>query len=249
MLAQPDSPFVPDVTVLQGNLLIRLEDWGRATELFSNTRDEFSKVHERMSRLMSEYSDPNVYFDTLMAREMEAGSLAMTVEVPEVALHWVREKPRVKRALHLVGDVRDIEQSIKESRHLIARLQAAIHSPARVKIFPDYAVARTNALEIENRLAQLRKRILSGERKLIEPVLTPEERSQLVQIRREQGNLDRSVAQLPPDTASFEQRTSTQLTAHCRARQGAQPPEPVGTRPQGPACCRREVFHRHQKCP
>jgi len=158
VLAQPDSAFIPQVKVLQGNLLIRLEQWGRATDLFTKTREKFVPVQTRMKQVLAEHQDPNVFFDLLLARNM--GQLAVQIQVPELAINWVKEDANVSRALHLVQDVRDIEASIKEAQDLIKRLERAVNTPAKIKIFPEFSAAKTSSLEVENRLLLARARIL-----------------------------------------------------------------------------------------
>lgn len=207
VLAHPESDFVPDVKVYQGNLLIRLNQWGRATNLFTDTRDQFIPVHARMNQLMREQEDPNVFFDALLQRNLKSGSLAVVVEVPKVALKWVKEKPNVKRALTLVKDVRGIQDSIDEARKLIRRLEAKINSPAKVKIFPAFATARTSALELENRLAVTRAWILSNEREIVLPLLSPAERRELDALAGQRQQLDARIKELPTDRSAFESRT------------------------------------------
>jgi tetratricopeptide (TPR) repeat protein len=139
VLANPESPNIPEVKVLQGNLLIRLTQWGRATELFTQTRDKFVPAHQRMDQLLAEHQDPNVFFDVLLARNL--GDLAVTIQVPDIAVHWVKEDAKVRRAMNLVKDIREIRSGIEEARKLIERLNRAVNSPAKIKIFPEFAAA------------------------------------------------------------------------------------------------------------
>jgi tetratricopeptide (TPR) repeat protein len=215
VLAQPESDFVPDVTVTQGNLLIRLNQWGRATNLFTDTRDKFQPIHQRMKQLMTEHDDPNVFFDALLQRNLQSGSLAVTVEVPKIALEWVREKPKVERALTLVSDVRGIQDSIDEARKLVARVEAKLLSPSRVNIFPAFASARSTALELENRLAKVLERMLALERQIIVPVLSAEEKQQLASLAGERENLEGRIGELPTGQEAFAERTKRQ-TARIR---------------------------------
>lgn len=212
VLAQPDSDFVPDVKVTQGNLLIRLNQWGRATNLFTDTRDDFVPVHKRMKELMRQHDDPNVFFDALLQRNLKSGSLAVVIEVPKIALKWVKEKPNVKRALNLVSDVRGIQDSLDETRKLIARVEAKLISPSRVKIFPAFAAARANALELENRLALLLNAMLMMERDLIGPLLSAEERQRLAELASERRTLDARIQELPTGEEAFAQRTKRRMS-------------------------------------
>ncbi|PID38683.1 MAG: hypothetical protein CSB49_04345 [Proteobacteria bacterium] len=211
VLAQPDSPFVPEVKVLQGNILIRLKRWGRATDLFTKTRDKFVPVHKRMKQLIDEQSDPNVFFDVLLARNLGRGSLAVTVNVPDLAVRWVKERPDVKRAMNLVKDMRDVRESIDESKKLITRLERTVNSPAKIRIFPDFATAARQAVQVENRLTKARHRILEREQELISGVANDQQKAQLAALRGRRAGLESSVAKLPETQREFQTRTKKQV--------------------------------------
>ena len=211
VLAQPNSPFVPEVQVLQGNLLIRLKSWGRATDLFTQTRDRFMPVQGRMKQLLDEQSDPNVFFDVLLARNLGSGSLAVAVDVPELAVHWVKERDDVKRAMHLVKDVRDIRENIDDAKRLIRRLESAVNSPAKIRIFPDFATAKRNAVEVENRTTHARRQLLEREYQLVRSMANPSEREELDRLTASRRAVEQQVAKLPASRAAFAARTAAQV--------------------------------------
>jgi tetratricopeptide (TPR) repeat protein len=209
VLAHPESAFIPQVKVLQGNLLIRLQDWGRATDLFTKTREKFVPVHTRMKQIMAEHSDPNVFFDVLLARN--EGKLGVVVQVPPLAVMWVKEDAKVKRALNLVRDVRDIQDSIKEAQDLIKRLERAINTPAKIKIFPEFASAKASSLEVENRLLLARKQILKDETDLVAAVATGSEKDQLRTLTAKRAGFEQKVKDLPTTAAGYTSREKERL--------------------------------------
>jgi len=209
VLAQPDSPFIPQVQVLQGNLLIRLEQWGRATDLFTQTREKFVPVQNRMKQIMTEHSDPNVFFDVLLAKNL--GELSATIQVPPLAVHWVKEHRNVKRALNLVGDIRDIKDSIKEATDLIRRLEQAVNSPAKIRIFPEFASAKASELEVENKLLLVRRKILEGETELVAGVASGTMRDELRKLAAEREGLEKRVKALPTTADGYQKRSSSKL--------------------------------------
>ncbi|MCB9554612.1 MAG: tetratricopeptide repeat protein [Deltaproteobacteria bacterium] len=210
VLAQPNSPFIPEVRVLQGNLLIRLKHWGRATDLFTKTRETFVPLRKRMVQLMKEHSDPNVFFDVLLKKNL--GDLAVTIQVPKIAVDWVRSDERVRRALGLVNDVRSITASIKEAQELMKRLERAINSPAKIKVFPEFATARASALQVENRTAVARQGILERERLLVIGVATAGERGRLEQLAAQRKALGEKINKLPKSLDSFERRRKAKVS-------------------------------------
>jgi len=209
VLAHPESPKIPDVKVLQGNLLIRLEQWGRATDLFSKAREKFIPVQTRMAQILREHNSASAFFDVLLARNL--GQLGVTIQVPELAVSWVKEEGEVRRAIELVKDVREIQSSIKEAKELIARLEHAVNTPAKVKIFPEFAAAKASALEVENRLLLARKQIMEEELGLIAPVATGAERDQLGQLASRRAGLEQKVKDLPTTAAGYASREQDKL--------------------------------------
>ncbi len=209
VLAHPESAFIPQVKVLQGNLLIRLQDWGRATDLFTKTREKFVPIQSRMKQVLAEHKDASTFFDLLLARNL--GQLAVTVQVPELAVSWVKEEAQVKRALELVRDVREIQTSIKEAKELISRLERAVNSPAKIKIFPEFAAAKTSSLEVENRLLLARKNILEEELALVSGVATGAERDQLAQLAAKRAGLEQKVKDLPTTASGYVEREKGKL--------------------------------------
>jgi TolA-binding protein len=209
VLAQPESPFIPRVKVLQGNLLIRLEKWGRATDLFTKTREKFVPVHGRMKQIMTEHSDPNVFFDVLLAKNL--GELSATIQVPPLAIHWVKEQRNVKRALNLVTDIRDIHDSIKEAKQLIRRLERAVNSPAKIRIFPEFAAAKATSLEVENRLLLVRKKILGGEAELVSSHAGSGTRGELRRLAEDRKRMEKKVRELPTTASGYRKRSKSKL--------------------------------------
>lgn len=211
VLAQPDSSLVPEVKVLQGNLLIRLKQWGPATDLFTKTRDKFVPIHKRMNQLLDEQKDPNIFFDVLLAKNLNTGSLAISVKVPKLAVRWVKERKDVKRSLHLVKDMHDVRASIDESKKLIKRLEVVINSPAKIRIFPDFATAARHSVEVDNRLVRVKQTILDEEYRLISTVATDEEKSKLKELKQKRAHLEETVKELPKTRAEFIERTKGQI--------------------------------------
>ncbi len=210
VLANPDSPFIPEVKVLQGNLLIREKKWGSASSLFTKTRERFFPVFQRMKQVMDEHKDPNLFFDLLLKRS--AHTMDIVIKVPKLAVHWVKERQGIKRALNLVSDVRSIKSSIKEAKVLIRKLEKALNSPAKIRIFPEFAASKASALEVENRLELARSRILEGERKLALPMASGGERDKLHQLAGQRSKLETSVKELPSSADGYEKRQKAELS-------------------------------------
>lgn len=207
-LAQPDSSLVPEVSILRGNLLIRLGQWSRASKLFANQRGRFAPAREQLATLLANHTDLTTFFNALLARDLErgAGALAVAAEVPPLVNDWVKELPPVRRGLAVVADLGELGATLDQADRIIQRVQSVIDSPQRLRVFAGYAAAREATVALENRLAQLRQRLLRRERELTYSLLSPAERGQLDQLARERAALDGQISKLPTDPASFGRR-------------------------------------------
>jgi TolA-binding protein len=209
ILAKPDSSFVPEVKVLQGNLMIRLQSFSGATDLFEKTRERFLPINRRMRQVMEEHGDPNVFFDLLLSRNL--AELAIRIQMPQLAVRWVQERKAVKRALNLVRDVREISASVKELDQLVVRLERAIGSPAKIKIFPEFARAKARSLEVDNRIALARRQIIGDERSLVSSMASASEKQQLSELQQEREGYERILGQLPTRADTYKQREKASL--------------------------------------
>ena len=209
VLANPDSPFIPEVKVLQGNLLIRLKKWGMATTLFFATRDKFMPVYKGMKAVMTKHNDPRRFFDVLLARN--EGEFRIKIQVPALAVHWVKEKAEIKRSMRLVKDVREIQTSVNEASQLIKQLEQALNTPAKIKIFPEFASSKAKALEVENRLMLVRMRVLENERKLVMPMASGEQRSKLHNLAARRASLEEKLRNLPTKANGYKKRQRSKV--------------------------------------
>lgn len=210
VLAQPNSALVPEVTILRGNLLIRLQQWGRASELFTAQRERFDPAQQQVGRLLVDRADLRVFFDALLARDLarDVSALAIVAEVPPLVTDWVKELPTVRRGLGVVADLTELADGLKQVDGIVRRIRSVIDSPQKIRVFPVLAAARAAALELENRLAQARRRLLHRERALVYPMLTPAEQQQLDQLVAERIALDGQISKLPTDQSAFAKRAS-----------------------------------------
>ena len=208
-LAQPNSPLLPEVRVLQANLLIRLEQWGRATELFGSTRDQFGPMQQRIEELLARQRNPTVFFDLLLQRNLS--ELAFSVEVPTVAVHWVKARPDVKRAIGVVNDIRDVEAGLGESERLLSRLDTALNSPAKVKVYPTFAAAKQRALQVENRLTLAMREVVEASRERALPSAAPEEKATLDELAARRRKLEPIILNLPTMADAYKSRRIKKL--------------------------------------
>ena len=161
-------------------------------------------------------------------------------------MHWVKEQPKVKRALNLVGDVREIEESIKESRNLIARLERPSTPRRKIKIFPEFAVGQDQrAGGGEPPGCRLRKQILSARAQADRAGGSADERAQLHRPAQARAAWSSEVQSCPRAATASSSATTSQLQRLVVLEQELSRSAMMVERPQGPAGGRGEVLRGH----
>jgi hypothetical protein len=185
-----------------GNLNLRMNNFFLASDAFGKVRDEFEPVHRQLQQtLVKAQADPS-YFDSLVGKSLDKFDIASFV--PPAAARWVRAEPDVARMTALTNDVGEMQRDLGDSQKLVDRIDKAMTGPARARIFPDLASARTKSIEMLNATTDIRQKLAGKMRKLIDAVLTPEERKQLDVIAVERDQYQRLLTNAPTNDADVK---------------------------------------------
>jgi len=204
LLASPDSPQVPEVRILQGNLLIWMKRFSSATEQFSRTRDDYAPQYHELLRLMRQRQDPLPFLEELMGHITVEPSAQPVPPMPRLAAAWAREQGEVRRTIDLLSDVAQIERDVAEAASILERLEPAMHGPARDRIFPDLALGRERATKLEKRLGAARDRLVSLDREAVDASASLHERQALDRLARERALLEERLREMPQKAARSE---------------------------------------------
>jgi TolA-binding protein len=207
MLARPDSPQVPEVRILQGNLYIRMKEFNRARDLFKKTHDDYDPQYRELFSIMAERRDPLPYLERLMGRMAEPGPAP---ELPHLAAVWAREQPGVQRSLDLLGDVEQIERDVAECTSILDRLEPAVRGPGRARIFPDLAEGQTRAARLQDRLLAARDRLIELLRARTSAAAGATEQDALERLGAERRSLAERMRRVPPPSAPPAEQAKTQ---------------------------------------
>ena len=205
LLARPDGPETPEVSVLQGNLLIRTKQFDRAKRLFSATSERYGPQYRELHARMGQETDPLSYLDELLAGRVVAAATPV-VRMPRLAAIWAREQPDVQRALDLLEDVAQFERDLAESESILERLEPALRGPARARIFPDLAAGLTRSARLAKRLAAARTRLLELQRDGIGTAASPQERDALGALAAQRRQIEARIEALPRAVSERESR-------------------------------------------
>ncbi len=159
-IADPDSTYLADGTLLRADLLLRAGAFDKALELYTTVRTQYDPIRQKVEDFLNSTSDVAVYYEKLSAHQLDI--LDANAELPPVAIRWASEMEDGPLAFAVIKDVKQCKTLIKDSEILIEKLNALIGASNRVRAFPELLAGEELALGLINRLSKARLEIAKG---------------------------------------------------------------------------------------
>lgn len=179
-LSEPNSQKTPTVRLLEGNLRIRkaqiirlaqitgtldanLRDadpaveYDKAAAVFAETRDLYLPSYVALSQMLDSTTDPGQYLAQLANRSQ--GVFQTIAPIPEAAAQYLREEPEVQRVVAVEMDLGDVENNVKQSEAIIARLEAVLAANDRTAVYPALQGRRSRIGSMQEDLIKIRANI------------------------------------------------------------------------------------------
>ncbi len=199
-IADPDSSYIADGTLLRADLLLRAGAFDKALQLYTSVREQYDPMRAKVDSFLDSTKDPAVYYEKLSAQELDA--LDPSAALPAIAIKWAREMEDGPMAFAVIDDVNQCKKLIKDSELLIDKLNALTSASNRVRAFPELLAGEELALGLINRLSQARLDIAKG--------LDAEEPGSLSgdinQTRDERRRVMNDIGALPTTSGGFAER-------------------------------------------
>ncbi len=207
MATSPDSRLYPQARILQGNLQIRLGAPETAYDTFQTIVDRYGGARDRIGNLMRD-NDPAAFFDQLVAADLD--EVSSTNILPPLALSWALEEDEMERAVGMQQDLGESETFLEEARELVKTLDLALEGEQRFNMVPGLKAARSKAIAIENRVINTRRRLLSLERRIVDPYANAATQARLEGARAKAKKIEGEIEALPQNEAQVD-KTRTEL--------------------------------------
>jgi tetratricopeptide (TPR) repeat protein len=199
-IADPDSTYLADGTLLRADLLLRAGAFDKALELYTTVRTQYDPIRQKVEDFLGSTNDVAVYYEKLSAHLLD--TLDVNSEIPPIAIRWAREMEDGPLAFAVIEDVNQCKKLIKESELLIEKLNALMGASNRVRAFPELLAGEELALGLINRLSKARLEIAKG--------LDNEEPGSLggdiAQVHEQRKKLEGDVGNLPATSSDFATR-------------------------------------------
>jgi tetratricopeptide (TPR) repeat protein len=199
-IADPNSPYMADGTLLRADLMLRTGQFEKALSLYQAARTQFDPVREKVDSFLNSTNDPAVYYDRLSRDTLEG--VEQTDALPPIAVQWAREAEDGPAAFAVIDGVKECRELLKQSNSFVDRLASVLNAPNRVRAFPELKAGEEKALSLLNMISMARKRLAEG--------LDVEEdqtvSGDMQRVREERRALQRRLAFLPVTEADFAAR-------------------------------------------
>ncbi len=199
-IANPDSNYMADGTLLRADLLLRAGAFDKALQLYQSVRAQYDPMRQKVDTFLSSTSDVSVYYDKLSAQQLDM--LDQNDQLPPVAIRWAREEEDGPLAFAVIDDVNDCKKLIKDSELLVQKLNALTQASNRVRAFPDLLAGEELALGLLNRLSRARLELAKG----MDGEESGDIGGEMGQVRDQRRKLMAAMSGLPTNSAEFAQR-------------------------------------------
>jgi tetratricopeptide (TPR) repeat protein len=199
-VADPDSEYIGDGTLLRADLLLRAGAFDRALQLYDGVRTQYEPMRAKVASFLDSTTDVSVYYERLAQQQLDL--LDQNDQLPAIAIRWAREAEDGPLAFATIDDVNECKTLLRQSGLLVEKLTALMFAPTRVRAFPELAAGEETALGLINRLSRARLTLAHG--------LDEEEPSDLSgeigSVRQQRRALMAAIEGLPVDPGDFSRR-------------------------------------------
>ena len=206
MVLDPNSRYVAESKLMIGNLKVVARRYKSARKLFRQTTRRYRPIYLKLRSLRRRRMAPARYLTLLIKRD--EGALDVDIQIPSEVVKDLKHQSQVRKALRVLGDLRNVRAGIKECERLYHRVARRLNSTSRISAFPELAKGRAHAVEVDMRLTHIRQDLVSRLKALMLPNATGAERAQLAAIQHKKGRLEKLIAGMPSSGAAFEQRVA-----------------------------------------
>ncbi|MFO0677625.1 MAG: tetratricopeptide repeat protein [Polyangiaceae bacterium] len=202
-IANPDSSFIADGTLLRADLLLRAGSFDKSLKLYESIRDQYEPLRARVDSFLASTTDVSVYYDKLSQQDLDV--LDANEQLPPLAIRWAREEKYGPLAFSVIADVNICRTLIKQSNLLIERFTSVMEASNRVRAFPELLAGEQRATGLLNRIARARLEIARG----LDAEESGDLSGEIGEVRKERRALMAAIQGLPTNATDFERREAS----------------------------------------
>lgn len=198
-IISPETLSFAEGSLLRADLMLRSKDFDGALEVYQSVKSRFEPVRSDLDAFLKNTTDPAVYYDRLIEDRI---GIRTEKQVPPVVMDWVREESEDQRVFSLIDGVTRARDLVRDSRHMVRKLDAVLTSSTRAKAFPDLKLKLQHALGVVNQLALAKRTLALGLDELDDSARSGE----LSKVRQQRRELMERLRWLPVTPGDFARR-------------------------------------------
>lgn len=204
LLSTNETPTLLNAKALYGSVMMKLGDYGAATENFQEMVDRYYPIKEQLHSILEERDNPVKYFEELLLKEPDG--LALKKILPPVAFNWASTDNKVRKAMSISSDINGNIKSIDDVINIADAIETRLNSADKVVIFPSLKDAKLKAADIKLGFDNIRQNLTNIRVEVIGKYISEEERKNLEEIKRKKEELKKIVDSLPKDAKELEDK-------------------------------------------
>ncbi len=122
-VADPDSEYIGDGTLLRADLLLRAGAFDRALQLYDGVRSQYEPMRAKVASFLDSTKDVSVYYERLAQQQLDL--LDQNDQLPPLAVRWAREAEDGPLAFATIDDVNECKTLLRRSGQLVDRLNGS----------------------------------------------------------------------------------------------------------------------------
>ncbi len=199
-IAEPNSTYMPDGTLLRADLLLRTGQFEKSLNLYQSARSQYDPMRSQVDGFLGSTKDPAVYYDKLSSEQIEGVQTADTL--PPLAVGWAREGEDGPAAFAVIDGAKECRDLLRQAKSHADKVGATLSAPNRVRAFPELKGGEERVLSLLNRLARVRQRLAQGLTRLEDENLSAEPH----RAREARRSWERRLEHLPVTDSDFNSR-------------------------------------------
>jgi tetratricopeptide (TPR) repeat protein len=199
-VADPNSPYLADGTLLRADLLLRTGQFEKSLSLYQAARAQYDPMRGKVDAFLGSSSDPAVFYDKLSKERVEG--IETPDNLPPLAVDWAREGEDGPAAFAVIDDAKGCRELLRQANSFAERLSAALNAPNRVRAFPELKAGEEKTLSLLNGITRARQRIAEG----LDAVEDEHVAGDMNRVREERRSIQKRLAYLPVTDGDFAAR-------------------------------------------
>ncbi len=203
--AEDNTVLAAEARLLEGNLMLRMNDENGAEEQFDSIINRYGKIVDSITAITKGYSSPKAYFKQILATRKK-GELGWENIMPTEVAVWAGEDKNVVAALSTLHEVDRSRQWIDEGIQLMDTMLNSLDTNNRLQFLPELAEIQKEQTAMRATFIRLAEQLTDMQREMVFDDAPSATQEALIKARKEREELEVLFKKIPQDADSYDKR-------------------------------------------